>query len=123
MTFDDDAMTISVPFPTDMQGNPLTPHDVVAFVDSDGIKRQHAIDGFSLVIDDDATTEWNVIGHAHWLLDLGSMGTIPADETTIVPMSTDEVISVLERLKEETEPIHRNTMDAIIGQVREQGTD
>lgn len=97
MKFDDDTMTISVPFPTDMQGNPLTPRDVVAFVDSDGIKRRHAIEGLCLVMDDDDTTAWDVIGHAHWQLDLGSMGTIPVDETTIALMSTIEIVSMSER--------------------------
>ena len=122
MKLDDDTMTIGVPFPTDMRGNPLTPRDVVSFVDSDGIGRRHAIEGLCLVMDDDDTTEWDVIGHAHWQLDLGSMGTIPADETIIAPMSTSEIGSVSEHTsgRDDASPQEH---DAIIGQVREQGTD
>lgn len=85
VTLDDETMTISVPFPTDMHGNPLAPRDVVAVADTDGNDRQHEVEGFTLVMDDDTSTCWNVIGHAHWQLDLGSMGTVPADETLLVP--------------------------------------
>lgn len=88
VTLDEETMTISVPFPSDMHGSPLTLRDVVAVADADGNNRQHEIESFTLVMDDDASTDWNVIGHAHWQLDLGSMGTFPADETLLMPTDT-----------------------------------
>lgn len=87
--FDEETMMISVPFPTDMHGNQLTPRDIVAFTDGCGNDRQHAIEGFFLVLDDDASTDWDVVGHAHWQLDLGGMVTVPADETLLVPTDTE----------------------------------
>ena len=80
MMLNDDATEITVPLPTDANGNQLIRGDIVRYTDASGQECARVISNLLLVMDDYASTAPDMIGHAHWQLILGD-DNVRASET------------------------------------------
>lgn len=80
MMLNDDATEITVPLPTDANGNQLIRGDIVRYTDASGQEFARVISNLLLVMDDYASTAPDMFGHAHWQLILGD-DNVRASET------------------------------------------
>lgn len=80
MILNDDATEITVPLPTDANGNQLIRGDIVRYTNASGQECVRVISNLLLVMDDYVSTAPDMFGHAHWQLILGG-DNVRASET------------------------------------------
>ena len=86
MMLNDDATEITVPLPTDANGNQLIRGDIVRYTNASGQECARVISNLLLVMDDYASTVPDMFGHAHWQLILGD-DNVRASETHLTRRS------------------------------------